>query len=285
MLRGGLITTAVGLAALACTAFMAPAFAQEPPRRVVSMNVCTDQLAMLVAGEGQLHSVSFLASDPGTSVMAAEAGKYAVNHGLAEEVFLMQPDLVLAGTYTAQPAVHMLRRLGFRVEQFDPEASFDDIRANLIRMGDLLGHPERAAKLVEDMNRQLRELENEKGPRLSVVLYSSNSYTSGMGSLSHAVINAAGLVNLADELGVVGYGRLPLEQLVLSEPDLVILGEQRYEHPALAQENFRHPAFTEVANSHRLVRIPDRYWVCGAPFTVEAVRLIKDAAVKTGSVH
>jgi iron complex transport system substrate-binding protein len=283
-MRGRSAITALGLALWALSASLAPALAQEPPRRVVSMNVCTDQLAMLVAGEGQLHSVSFLASDPDTSVMANEAGKYAVNHGLAEEVFLMQPDLVLAGAYTAQPAVNMLRRLGFRVELFDPETSFDDIRANLRRMGELLGNPDRAAQLVNDMDRQLAALESENVSKRSAVVYSSNSYTSGMGSLSHSVIEAAGLANLADQLGVVGYGRVPLEQLVLAKPDLVVLGEQRYKHPALAQENFRHPAFKELTGDHRLVRIPDRYWVCGAPFTVEAVRMLKDAATSTGSV-
>lgn len=283
-MRGRSAIIAFGLVLWALSAPLAPALAQEPPRRVVSMNVCTDQLAMLVAGEGQLHSVSFLASDPDTSVMAKEAGKYAVNHGLAEEIFMMQPDLVLAGAYTAQPAVNMLRRLGFRVELFDPETSFDDIRANLHRMGELLGHPERAAQLIEDMDRQLAALESENDPKRSVVVYSSNSYTSGMGSLSHSVIEAAGLANLADQLGVVGYGRVPLEQLVLAQPDLVVLGEQRYEHPALAQENFRHPAFKALTSDHRLVRIPDRYWVCGAPFTVEAVRMLKDAATSTGSV-
>jgi iron complex transport system substrate-binding protein len=80
------------------------------------MNVCTDQLAMLIAGEGQLHSVSALASDPRTSAMAGEARAFPANHALAEEIFLMQPDLVLAGTFSARATVGLLRRLGFRVE-------------------------------------------------------------------------------------------------------------------------------------------------------------------------
>ena len=113
------------------------------PERVVSMNVCTDQLAMLVARPGQLHSVSYLARDAGSSAMVQEAGAYTVNHGLAEEIFLMKPDLVLAGTYTTRTTVSLLRRLGFRVEEFPPEASFEDVRANIVRMGDLLGNPDR----------------------------------------------------------------------------------------------------------------------------------------------
>ena len=107
-------------AALAMVASWAVA---GPPGRVVSMNLCTDQLAMLVAGPGQLHAVSQLARDPESSVMADEAQAYAVTHGLAEEVFLMQPDLVIAGSYTTPATVAMLRRLGFPVEIFPPASS------------------------------------------------------------------------------------------------------------------------------------------------------------------
>ncbi|PKP83954.1 MAG: ABC transporter substrate-binding protein, partial [Alphaproteobacteria bacterium HGW-Alphaproteobacteria-2] len=52
-----------------------------PPARVVSINVCTDQLAMLLAAPGQLLSVSHLARDPYSSAMAAEARAWPANRG------------------------------------------------------------------------------------------------------------------------------------------------------------------------------------------------------------
>ncbi|WP_148913779.1 ABC transporter substrate-binding protein [Neoaquamicrobium microcysteis] len=270
----GLIVALTGF----CGATDVFASGETAPKRVVSMNVCTDQLAMLVAGEGQLHSVSNLAADPGISVLADEAGRYVVNHGMGEEVFLMGPDLVLAGTFTAQPAVEMLRRLGFRVEQFPPESTFEGIRDSIRRMGQLLGRQERAEELVAELEAGLDDLLREPVANLSVAVYSANSYTSGEGSLSHAVIEAAGLTNITDKLGIAGVQRIPLEQLVLADPDIVVLGEQHYEKPALAQENFQHPAFRAIASGDRLVRIPDRYWICGAPFTLEAARMLRQAA-------
>ncbi|WP_354002086.1 hypothetical protein [Pseudotabrizicola sediminis] len=56
------------------------------PQRVVSINLCTDQLAMLLAEPGQLISVSFLAQDPRSSVMVDEALACPANRALAEEV-------------------------------------------------------------------------------------------------------------------------------------------------------------------------------------------------------
>ena len=62
------------------------------------MNLCTDQLAMLLADPGQLVSVSHMALDPLSSAMVEEAEAFTINRGGAEQVYLMRPDLVLAGT-------------------------------------------------------------------------------------------------------------------------------------------------------------------------------------------
>lgn len=250
----------------------------EAPKRVVSMNACTDQMAMLIAGDGQLHSVSYLAGDPETSVLAAEAKRYVVNHGLAEEVFLMQPDLVVAGTYSTRATVGLLRRLGIPVEEFEPENSFEDIRANLDRMGRILGRTDRADQLIADLDRRLAELKGNPRPDFTVATYYANSYTSGAGTLVDAIISASGLVNLAASLGFSGTARLPLELLVLAKPDMLVDGGTRHSAPALAYENLMHPAYRMLADQTASVVVPAPYTLCGAPFTAEAARLLRAAA-------
>jgi iron complex transport system substrate-binding protein len=267
-------------AVFAVLASFAAADATAAPHRVVSMNVCTDQLAMLIAGEGQLYSVSNIASDERTSALASQAGRYAVNNGFAEEIFMMKPDLVLAGTFTSQATVDLLRRLGFRVEQFAPASSFDDIRADLIRMGSLLGREDRAASLVSKMDQDLEALRARSVDAKSVAIYYANSYAAGTGTLADAVIRAAGLRNVGETLGAVGVVRLPLELLVLADPDLVVAGDANYRAPALAMEAYAHPAFRALGSE--AVASQGQYWICGAPFTVEAARLLQDAAIASG---
>ena len=273
----------IGAAALGALFSAAPVAAADMPTRVVSMNLCTDQMAMLIAAEGQLHSVSYLASDPGSSVLADRAHAYVVNHGQAEEVFLMQPDLVLAGTFSTRSTVALLRRLGFRVEEFAPENSFDDVRANLRRIGDLLGRREKAEEIVAELDEHLKSLETVPTTTASVATYYANSYTSGSGILVDAVISASGLINIAARLGLAGTARLPLELLVLASPDVLVSGEGRYDTPALANENFVHPAFRAVWQSEKSVSIAPKYTICGGPFTAEAAWMLREAAVPKGS--
>ncbi len=250
--------------------------ATAAPERVVSLNLCTDQLAMLLAAPGQLVSVSFLSRNPMISAMSDRAQGYRVNHGRAEEVFLMRPDLVLAGSYTARPAVRMLRRLGVKVVEFPPERSFTDIRAHLLRMGRLLGQREKAARMVAEFDARLADLRVTRGPRPSVALYGPNGYTTGAGTLADDILDAAGFANIAARAGVPGGGTLPLERLVMLRPDLVVTGA-RYPGASQAEALLDHPALTALRAN--LPAAPDTgpEWACGTPHVLDAVAEMRAA--------
>jgi iron complex transport system substrate-binding protein len=267
-------------ALFAVTALPFAAAAQEQqrpaPRRVVSMNLCTDQLAMLIAAPGQLHSVSALATWAESSVLAREAGRYAINHGLAEEIFLMEPDLVLAGSFSTRATVTMLRRFGFQVEEFAPESSFADIHANVRRMGALLGREDRAEALLQDFEAALARYAEEPDRRPLAALYYANSYTSGGSTLAGEAVERAGFRNLGREVGLSGAAKLSLEALVMNAPD-VIVGEGPNGVPGLAYENLGHPALRAARQQRRFVNVPAKYTLCGTPFTAEAVRILAQA--------
>ena len=82
---------------LALLALLLAAPAAAAPQRIVSMNLCTDQMALLLAGPARIVSISFLGPDPAESPLAGLARGIPVNHGLAEEVIAVKPDVVFAG--------------------------------------------------------------------------------------------------------------------------------------------------------------------------------------------
>lgn len=249
------------------------------PQRVVSTNLCTDLLALMLARRGQLVSVSHVAHDPVASPLHAAAQALPANRASAEEVYLLEPDLVLAGEYDDPAALAMLEKLGVRVERFGLEATFADVRASILRMGALLGEPAAAEALVTALDANLPAPSAGDGPR--AIVFESGSYTSGSGTLVDAVLEAAGLRNVAAELGMVGMARLPLETLVLAEPDLIVTG-RRYSAPAMAQEILRHPAMQALEGTRR-VSLPDNLWTCGTPLLAEAATRLRAEAKRTAA--
>lgn len=243
------------------------------PKRVVSMNLCTDQLAMLLAGPGQLLSVSNLTLETEGSVMVEEAQKYKINYGLAEEVFLMKPDIILAGFYTTRSSIALLQRLGFRVEIFPLAHSFDDIRNNIKKMGNLLNRNERADELIRDFDNALANFKVDKTtPAPLAALYYANSYTSGSNTLANDIVTAAQFKNLSSHLNLKGFRRFPLELLIYNTPDLIVTSQKWSDAPALAQQSLQHPALVHLQKQSGLFPLADKYWICGTPFVTEAVR-------------
>lgn len=253
--------------------------ATAAPRRVVSINLCTDQLAMLLAAPGQLVSVSDLARDRQYSVMADQAVAYTANRGLAEEVYLLKPDLVLAGRYTAQATVSMLQRLGIPVVVFDPAASLAEVRAGMMDMGHALGREPQAAAMLAAFDARLARIAPVSGPRPRAATYAANGYMSGSGSLVGDVIATAGFDHLADELGLPVGGFVPLESLVMASPDLVIMGDD-LPGDSRAEEVLHHPALQALPGAR--TAIEDRDWFCGLPAVLGAVERLAETRAALG---
>jgi iron complex transport system substrate-binding protein len=271
------LTGAVLAAAWACGALAGAA-----PQRIASLNVCTDQLLMLLVERHRIASVSHLATDPHTSAMAAEARGLAVNHGLAEEVLPLDPDLVLAGVYTARHAVSLLRRLGHRVVEVPIALDVEGIRANVRSVARALGAERRAEALIARFDAGWAALGRAgRGPAPRAVLYGANGFTAGSGTLEHAVLTHVGLRNLAAEIGVRGVAQLPLERLLVARPQVLVTGRAE-EGASLAAERGRHPALRRALEQARgggaVVRIPGALWTCGTPAILAAAELLAAAS-------
>ena len=96
--------------------------AADRPARIVSLNMCTDELVLRLADPVRIASVTWLSQDPRNANMAEAARRVPANHGLAEEVLGFKPDLVVAfpgGRGTAD-MVRRARKAGVPAYVFQP---------------------------------------------------------------------------------------------------------------------------------------------------------------------
>jgi iron complex transport system substrate-binding protein len=250
-----------------------------PPERVVSMHLCTDQLALMLAAPGQLVSVSDWAARPGASNLAKEAARLPLNGASAEQIFQMQPDLVLAGAFSNPATVDLLRRLGIRVESFPVARSMSDVSATLRRLGALLGRTEAAEALVADFEAALSD-EGERAralPSEAAAYHYANNYTSGADTLAGEVMARAGFENAAARLGLSGVSQVALETLVMARPFLIRTEAISGTATGRSYESMRHPALAALAEGGRSATVAERWQTCGTPFVVKAVAALIDA--------
>ena len=270
--RFHIVATRLAFAVILCWAGLASA---EAPRRVVSMNLCTDQLTMLLAGPGQLHSVSDISLDPRMSAMTEEARGYVINQGLAEEIYLMQPDLVLAGNFTTRASVAMLRRLGVEVVEFEQARSLPEIRSNILRMGEVLHRQSAAREMVARFDARLAALQQDSGDRPDAMLYYASGYTSPAGTLSDQILQAAGFDNAAVKAGLGTQMKIQLETLAMLDPDIVITS-QPYPGASRSEAIMQHPVVEALRAELPFATVTDSDWVCGTPHVLRAIESLAE---------
>ena len=251
--------------------------AHAAPQKIVSLNLCTDQLLMLLADPNQIVSLSKIVDDQNVSFLAERSAEFKKNRGDAEEIFMNSPDLVVAGLYTEKATVQILQSLGVRVEIFPIEKNFDDIIENIKKMGLLVGHSDRAKRMIDNFNVRLEELRSGISERPRAAIYSANGYTTGTDTLSGQILKTAGFRNITEEVGISFGGTLPLETLVMLKPDLVITGKAYLGH-SRSEEILKHPALRPF----KAITQTDAKWVCGTPAVLDAVEELQRAHPEKG---
>jgi iron complex transport system substrate-binding protein len=242
-----------------------------PPLRVASLNVCSDQLVLMLADRAEIASLSYYAADPNFSYFAVPARGIPTNRGQAEEILAAEPTLVVGGTFSNPATQALLEKLGIPVLPLAVPTDFAGIRAQTLAVAAALGHPERGRALVEELDRRLDALARARPVRRPLAaVYQENGITAGSGTLVDAVLAAAGLDNLATRLGLSGYAALSLEDLVVSRPELLVLSVEATDAPSLARQALDHPALRALKARSLDTVVPAALWLCPGPYTVAA---------------
>ena len=246
----------------------------EPPRRIVSLNLCTDQLLIDLVPRERIAAVSFLATDRTLSAYASRLQGLKQVRGTAEEVIALAPDLVIAGEYTTGPTVDLLRRLGVDLLVVPLASNFEGMRASLRLIAEAVGEKERGEAVISEFDERVRGARSTVPGQPTAVAYQVNSLTSGPGSMLDAALDAAGYRNIARDLKLGPAGRLPLEVLVASPPDLVVLANAPGDFKTVLGDNLRHPAFADLLRRRPSVHLPMPLWMCATPKIAEAVEIL-----------
>jgi iron complex transport system substrate-binding protein len=257
------------------------AAAHAKPERVMSLNMCTDQLVLQLLPPARIASVTYLSRTSDDALVTAEAAHVPVNYGTSEEVLAQHPDLVIAGT-TSTPAVRaLLKKVSIPLLEVPAAESFDDIRALTRRIGHALGEDAKAEALLRRMDATLAELKISAPARpVRVVGWDGGGNVPGPGTLFDAILTAAGGVNVAaDTAQTILNGRytsFDLEQLVALNPALVIYAASAMKRADQVNQQVQHRLIRKLF-AGRQIAYPETLYRCGLPQSADAAKQLRQA--------
>jgi iron complex transport system substrate-binding protein len=264
------------LFACAAVAIMSgtPARAAQLPR-IASMNVCTDQLLLTLADPEQILGLSRYARDRFQSWAADDARRFRILSGGAEDILVIRPDVVVASLFDKRATRELLKEKGLRVVEFDVPRSLDDVKDQIRRTGEITWHPERAAAEIAKLDAAIaRVRQTVSRQHVRVLPLSRRGWVSGSESLLSSLLTEAGLANAAAELGVAFGGFAPLETIISTKPDLLVVSDAGDRAEDDGSAFLLHPALQRFYPPSRRIVIPDRLTVCGGVMLAEALDVL-----------
>jgi len=192
-----------------------------------------------------------------------------------ELVIGLEPDVVLAPNVITNETVEALRSNGLTVYRFEETGDFEGIYRKTELIGQLTGECEAAESTVTDMQDRVdaitEAVSDEPRPGGMYVFY---GFTAGEDTFIDAIIETAGVRNVAAEIGITRYREVNDEVIVNQSANIewLILNSDPTSHPSSDVYNG-----TAALRNNQTVVLNKDYLNQPAPRTVRAVEALTQA--------
>jgi iron complex transport system substrate-binding protein len=141
-----------------------------------------------------------------------------------ELILNLKPDIVFASSLEQQAIGSELSKLGIRVMTVYPK-SIEEMLQAVIRIGDIIGKPERAQAVSDSLRHNLQELRKNirpgRRPKVYLEIYSQPLMSVSDQSFVGSLIEWAGGDNIFPTLER-DYSRIKAEDVIRANPDIII---------------------------------------------------------------
>jgi iron complex transport system substrate-binding protein len=254
------------------------------PQRVMSLNMCTDQLLLQLLPADRIASVTYLSRAFYHPLISAEAAHVAVNYNSPEEVLAQHPDLVISGNVFSPGGRAVFRQAGIALLEVPFANGFDDIRTITRSIGRAVGEEDKANVLLRRMDATLAELRaTAPNPGISVLGWDSGGNVPGRGTLFGEILDAAGAENVAekttDSLVYGSYTNFDLEQLVALGPQAVLHSGSLGDRPDALNQKIQHRVVRKLFAGRELT-YPEILYRCGLPQSADAAKTLRQQLLR-----
>jgi iron complex transport system substrate-binding protein len=240
------------------------------PQRVASLNLCTDELVLLLAAPEQIASVTHLAQQERETPLWRAARRHARNDGSLLSVAPLRPDLIVTMGGGARDRLRIAGRLGIRTIDLPFAQSLGDVAQSVARLARALGREAQGIRLLRHMAATIR---GAPAAARDAIWLGGGGRTVAATGIEAQWMRLAGLRQRAMQ-----GDRVPLETLIVAPPAILLRSDYRAGQYSHQQRWLSHPA-ARRAGGARVVTTDGRLWTCMGPLLIgEIARLRRETA-------
>lgn len=258
-----------GLTLAGCAAPPPPrAVTGGAPARVVSLNLCTDELLLLLGAPEQIGSVTHLSHQSEESPLWRAARRFPANDGTMASAAALRPGLVLTMGGGGGDRAGIAGRLGIPVVDIPYPERLDDIVAATRTVARALGREAAGVALTARIEALRRSAPATGRDTVSLAGGGRSVAADGLAAEWMAL---AGL----DQRPLAG-DRVELEDLLVRPPAVLLRSDYRERQYSRGQSWLAHPLARGVRGSRAVVVPTDgRRWTCMGPLLLDEIERLR----------
>lgn len=238
---------------------------------IVSLNLCTDELVLLVARPEQIRSVSYLSHAPEESPLWRRARKYRRNDGSMLAAAALRPRLIVTMGSAGRDRERLAAAVGARLVVLPYAASLGDVARSVRTVGRETGNEARAERIVAAMRAAVASVPRVRGDAMWVDGSGRTLAATGVGA---DWLRLAGL-----EPRAVSGDRPGLEAMMTHPPAVLVQSRYRPTQMSSATNWLRHPAARRMRVG-RTLATDGRRWLCAGPTLLPEILRLRAAATR-----
>lgn len=211
----------------------------HPPQRIVSLDPSITEILFALGLNNEVVGVTDYCDYPEEARSKSKVGGYLDPN--IEATALLEPELVVTTLKTDTPRlIQQLENFGIKVFVLDPQ-KIEDILENISSLAKLTYQEERAKQLVGTFKERLHEVKRKvdgiSRPGVFLEMGEDPFISVGPGSFANDLIEIAGGRNVASQSSS-RYSRYTLEEILLADPEVIIICSMVPDDPCLAQKRW-----------------------------------------------
>jgi iron complex transport system substrate-binding protein len=238
------------------------------PRRVASLNLCTDELLLMLAAPEQIASVTYLAQQEAETPLWRRAARYRRNDGSLLSVVPLRPDLVVTMGGGGRDRMHIAERIGIPTLDLPFATSLVDVVESIRRLSAALGRPQAGRLLLDRMNALIR---SAPPARRDTIWLGGGGRTISATGLEAQWMMLAGM-----RQRVMQGDRVSLETLLVRPPAILLRSDYRQGQYSSGQRWLAHP-LARALRAGRTVATDGRRWTCMGPLMIDEIYRLRGA--------
>ena len=226
---------------------------KSPPQRVLTPSLGHSEILVSLVEPPRIAGIGKFAYDTDYSNIeqfAATIPAESISRD-AEQIISLDPDLVIVSAFAPIEFIEQLETVGMTVVQTQFDEAIGSLADNVRLMAYMLGEVEQGERLIEQVQRRLRFVEetigtvaDEDKPGVIMLGYLSK-WTGGTGTSNEDIINRAGGINLPSQ-EFEGFQEIGDEAVVFMNPAVILLEANEIRDNAALDTFLNSPALTLV---------------------------------------